>query len=81
MSNLIPGRRGPIQKTNEIKIEDRNPTQEMVDTAVKYAEFAWYDVMIGFKEIGYDPSSQEKQRIMESLFKSKIKNLMKKGNW
>lgn len=77
-SLIIPGHRGPVIRTETIKIEDHNPTQAMIDTAVKYAEFAWYDVMIAMREIAHDPTPAEKQRIMEELFKSKIKNLMKK---
>lgn len=48
-------------------------SQSVVNDCMKKAEWSWNDVMVGFREIGYDPSENEKQRILKNLFEKKLK--------
>lgn len=44
------------------------------------ATWAWADVMIGFNEVGYDPSTNEKERILKRLVRKKLIGLLNKHN-
>lgn len=51
--------------------------QDKIDLATTYTLWSWYDVMIAFREIGYQPTEVEEQRIKRALFTKKIKHLLK----
>lgn len=55
-------------------------TQATVNEALRFTEFAWYDCMIGFKELGISPDGNEEERIKRALFKKKLKFLLEKEN-
>lgn len=52
--------------------------QSTIDKAMNQTNWAWYDVMVGMREIGYQPNSDEEERIKRSLFKKKLKSLLEK---
>lgn len=55
-------------------------TQSTVNTALKQTEWTWNDIMIGFNEVGYQPSPDEKERICKRVFNKKFEYLLKKEN-
>jgi hypothetical protein len=42
------------------------------------AKWLWSDIMVGFKEVGYDPTSNEKQRILECYSLRNLKCYLKR---
>jgi len=54
--------------------------QSTIDEAMKRANWSWNDLMIGFNEIGYDVTANEKERIMKRLFTKKLKYLLIQEN-
>jgi len=52
-------------------------TTKEIEQALKYTEWSWYDVMTAFREVGYDPTPTEEQRIKRALFTKKYNHLMK----
>jgi len=52
------------------------------EQATQQANWSWADIMVAFKEVGYDPSVNEKERIINSLIIKKAKSiLIRKRNY
>lgn len=45
------------------------------------AEWSWVDIMIAFKEIGYDPTINEKERIINELSIKKARGMLRKAGY
>lgn len=52
--------------------------QSTIDTARQQTQWSWYDVMIGLRELGIEPSETEELRIKKALFTKKLKYLLQK---
>lgn len=50
---------------------------EAIDKATTFTLWSWYDVMTAFREIGYDPTEAEEQRIKRALFTKKLAHITK----
>lgn len=46
--------------------------------ATQRALWAWNDIMVAFKEIGYDPTQNEKERIINSIAIKKATSMLQK---
>ena len=55
-------------------------TQSTVDTALERTKWTWNDVMIGFNEVGYIPTADEKERICRRIFDKKFESLLRREN-
>ncbi len=64
-----------LQKIN-LNVVHLNNIEEEVKSSYQKAEWAWSDVAVAFNEIGHDVSTNEKERIMERLFKKKLKSAL-----
>jgi len=56
---------GSISHANNIQ----GISNEIARQAVKYTEYAWNDIMLGFREIGYDPTQNEKEALEKRIAK------------
>jgi len=52
-------------------------TKEDIDKALNFTLWSWYDVMTAFREIGYEPTQAEEERIKKALFTKKINHITK----
>lgn len=50
---------------------------QLMSVAKQHSEWAWSDVMVGFREVGYDPTINESDRIKNQLYIKKLKSLIK----
>ena len=72
MSNAIDN----VQLINYVsKIVTSDVNASIAGKARQQAEWAWTDVMIAFREIGYDPTQNEKERILHQLSVKKATSL------
>ena len=60
-----------------ITAQQHSYDQADIDQAIKFTTWSWFDVMTAFREIGYDPTEAEEQRIKRALFTKKINHLTK----
>ena len=63
-------RQAPDQLLEDIRVQ-----------AINRAEWSWKDIMVAFNEIGYDPSQNEKDRIMNQLITKKATAMLRKAGY
>lgn len=57
-----------------IQTDQLNPTATE-SKALQYTEWTWYDIAVALREIGYDPTPNEKERICRAIFNKKLNYL------
>lgn len=60
-------------------LQDVPYSEETLATAKRYTELAWYDIAAAFKEVAYDVSENEKERILHIIFKKKVSYLHRRS--
>lgn len=70
MSNIIKA------DNQEITIATQSLTPSPTEQkALQYTEWTWYDIAVALREIGYDPTPNEKERICRAIFNKKLNYL------
>ncbi|RLG28242.1 hypothetical protein DRO03_10295 [Methanosarcinales archaeon] len=64
-------------ETAVTNIVNPHHSEEAIEKAMTFTLWSWYDVMTAFREVGYDPTEEEEQRIKRALFTKKLKHILK----